>query len=159
MTEHSTPGGFPANSAPASGTARLVLAEVTSDPIDPARMREAVRVEAAGAVVTFEGVVRDHDAGRTVVALDYEAHPAAERLLRELLTDLAAELPVEAFAVSHRVGALAIGDLAFAVAVSAAHRKEAFAACAVLVDEVKARLPVWKRQQFADGTAEWVGAA
>lgn len=159
MTQHRTSGDAPGNAGPTPGVARLVLAEVTHEPLDPARLREAVRREAAGAVVTFEGVVRDHDAGRTVVALDYEAHPAAERLLRAFLTDLAAELPVEAFAVSHRVGALAIGDLAFAVAVSAAHRKEAFAACAVLVDEVKARLPVWKRQQFADGTAEWVGAA
>ena len=88
--------------------------------------------------------------------LEYEAHPSAAAVLREVAMEIASDPAVYAVAVSHRVGVLAIGDVALAAAVSSAHRAEAFAACAHLVDAVKARLPVWKRQIFADGTEEWV---
>ena len=104
----------------------------------------------------FCGVVREHDHGRAVAELEYQAHPTAEAVLREVASDIAAEPDVLAVAVSHRVGLLAIGDVALVAAVSSAHRREAFDACARLVDEVKRRLPVWKRQVFADGTDEWV---
>jgi len=138
----------------ASPTTALVA--VTADPLDLAAHEAAVADRAAGAVVSFQGVVRDHDHGREVTALEYEAHPSAERVLREVAAEIAADPAVHAVAVSHRIGPLDIGDVALAAAVSSAHRQAAFAACARLVDEVKARLPVWKRQLFADGTEEWV---
>lgn len=109
--------------------------------------------------MTFAGVVRDHDDGRSVNRIAYVAHPDAADTLRRIAEDVAARTEVEALAVSHRVGELAVGDCALAVAVSAAHRGQAFAAAALLVDEVKRLLPVWKRQVFTDGTDEWVGCA
>ena len=91
-----------------------------------------------------------------VTLLEYEGHPSAETVLREVAEEIAADPDVYAVAVSHRVGTLRIGDVALVAAVSTAHRAAAFAACARLVDEAKARLPIWKRQVFADGTDEWV---
>ncbi|UNX56433.1 molybdenum cofactor biosynthesis protein MoaE [Georgenia sp. TF02-10] len=120
---------------------------------------EAVGDDAAGAVVTFGGVVRNHDGGRAVSAIEYVAHPAAGQVVAQVAADLAVRFPVDAVAVVHRVGTLAVGDVALAVAVSAAHRAEAFAAAAELVEEVKRRLPVWKRQVFPDGGHEWTGSA
>jgi molybdopterin synthase catalytic subunit len=112
--------------------------------------------KAAGAVVSFAGVVRDHDGGRGVTELEYVGHPSAQDVLVGLAAEFAARPELRAVAVSHRIGMLGIGDVALACAVSAAHRGEAFAACAELVDEVKRRLPIWKRQVFADGEEEWV---
>lgn len=137
-------------------TGRTTYVAVTTDPLDLAAHEAAVAERRAGAVVSFQGVVRDHDHGRTVSRLEYEGHPSAEDVLREVATEIAAGPDVYAVAVSHRVGALAIGDVALVAAVSTAHRAAAFAACARLVDEVKSRLPVWKHQVFADGTDEWV---
>lgn len=89
--------------------------------------------------------------------MEYSSHPAAGDVIKRVVADVAAAHPeVYAVAVSHRIGPLAIGDSALACAVSAAHRAEAFAACAALVDEVKLHLPIWKRQEFADGSEEWV---
>ncbi len=133
-----------------------MIATVTDAPLDLAAHEQAVADPAAGAVVSFAGVVRDHDGGRTVTLLEYESHPSAEAVLKEVAAEIAADPQVRAVAVSHRVGVLRIGDVALAAAVSTAHRAQAFDACARLVDEVKARLPVWKRQAFADGTEEWV---
>ncbi|WP_246656711.1 molybdenum cofactor biosynthesis protein MoaE [Dactylosporangium vinaceum] len=116
----------------------------------------AVAHPAAGAVVSFAGVVRDHDGGRGVVELEYEGHPSAAGVLAEVAAEIAADPAVRGIAVSHRIGRLEIGDVALAAAVSTAHRAEAFALCARLVDEVKARLPIWKRQVFTDGEEEWV---
>jgi molybdopterin synthase catalytic subunit len=116
----------------------------------------AVADPRAGAVVSFQGVVRDHDHGRDVTLLEYEGHPTAEAVLRQVAEEIAADPDVYAVAVSHRVGELKIGDVALVAAVSTAHRAAAFAACARLVDEAKARLPIWKRQVFGDGTEEWV---
>ena len=134
----------------------VVLAEVRDMPLDLAAHEKAVAEARAGAVVSFQGVVRDHDQGRGVTLLEYEGHPSAEAVLREVAAEIAADPDVYAVAVSHRIGTLAIGDVALVAAVSTAHRAAAFAACARLVDEVKARLPIWKRQVFADGTDEWV---
>jgi molybdopterin synthase catalytic subunit len=133
-----------------------VTASVTTDPLDVADHEKAVADPAAGAVVAFQGVVRDHDHGRAVTLLEYEAHPSAQAVLAAVAAEVAADPAVCAVAVSHRVGRLAVGDVALVAAVSTAHRAAAFAACARLVDSVKARLPVWKRQVFADGTEEWV---
>jgi molybdopterin synthase catalytic subunit len=129
---------------------------VTTDRLDVASHERAVDDRAAGAIVSFAGVVRDHDGGRGVVELEYEAHPNAGVILAEIAAEIAAEPAVYALAVSHRVGRLEIGDVALAAAVSTAHRADAFRVCARLVDEVKARLPVWKRQVFTDGDEEWV---
>jgi molybdopterin synthase catalytic subunit len=135
---------------------QVVLAEVSEQPLDVAAHEAAVDRGSAGAVVTFRGVVRDHDGGRPVTAIEYLAHPTAPTVLKELAAELAERTDCEAIAVTHRVGGLAVGDAAIVVSVSAAHRQEAFAAASLIVDEVKHRLPVWKRQQFPDGTDEWV---
>ncbi len=135
---------------------RLALAEVTDVPLDLTAHEKLVGDRAAGAVVSFAGVVRDHDHGRRVVSLEYVGHPSAQEILDEIAADFAAKDGVEAIAVSHRTGPLQIGDTALACAVSTAHRAEAFVLCADLVDEVKRRLPIWKRQVFDDGTDEWV---
>jgi molybdopterin synthase catalytic subunit len=144
-----------------TGTGAAVLrAEVGEAPLDVAEHAALVDQAAAGAVVTFAGVVRDHDGGRAVRGLEYSAHPTAGKVVADVAADVAARSAgVRAIAVSHRIGPLVIGDVALACAVAADHRKEAFAACAELVDEVKRLLPVWKHQLFADGTDEWVGSA
>jgi molybdopterin synthase catalytic subunit len=133
-----------------------ITTEITDQPLDIAVHERAVTRRAGGAVVSFCGVVRDHDHGRDVRSLEYEGHPSAVDVLAEVAAEIAADPAVYAVAVSHRIGKLEIGDVALAAAVSTAHRAEAFAACARLVDEVKKRLPIWKRQVFADGTEEWV---
>lgn len=133
-----------------------MIVAVTSSPLDLAAHEAAVADPRGGAVVSFQGVVRDHDGGRSVVSLDYEGHPSALAVLREVAAEIADDPEVYAVAISHRVGTLKIGDVALVATVSTAHRAAAFAACARLVDEAKARLPIWKRQVFADGTEEWV---
>jgi len=121
---------------------------------------ELVAHQAAGAVVGFAGVVRDHDGGRTVTRLEYSAHPSAQQTLADVAAEIAADCHgVRAIAVSHRIGTLQIGDAALVAAVAADHRGTAFETCARLVDTVKARLPVWKHQFFADGSDEWVNSA
>jgi len=134
----------------------VTIAEVVDRRLDLAAHEAAVAERRAGAVVSFQGVVRDHDHGRSVTLLEYEGHPSAADVLRQVAEEIAADPAVYAVAVSHRIGKLEIGDVALVAAVSTAHRAAAFAACARLVDEVKARLPIWKRQLFADGTDEWV---
>ena len=145
------------SAAPADPRTVVLRAAVGTDPLDVAEHAALVDGPARGAVVTFAGVVRDHDHGRSVTSLDYEGHPSASGTVERVAAEVAARFPgVQALAVSHRVGSLAIGDVALACAGAAAHRREAFDACSELVDEVKRALPVWKRQVFADGTEEWV---
>ena len=132
------------------------LAVISTGPIDETAVRAAVDSAASGAVVTFHGVVRDHDGGRGVSALDYRGHPEAERFLAECVRRIADETGV-AVAAAHRVGELRIGDVALFAAASAAHRAEAFDACERLVDLIKQEVPIWKRQHFSDGVSEWVG--
>ncbi|OHV06556.1 molybdenum cofactor biosynthesis protein MoaE [Mycobacterium talmoniae] len=135
-------------------------AVVTEQPILLSEHEELVGGPGAGAVVGFVGTIRDHDRGRQVLRLEYSAHPSAQRVLAEVLAELAEDcVGVRAIAASHRVGPLPIGAAALVAAVAADHRQAAFATCAQLVDLVKARLPVWKHQFFADGTDEWVGCA
>lgn len=139
--------------------AKVLLAQVGEETIDADRIRALVNLREAGAVVMFSGDVRDHDHGRAVTSLTYEVHPTAQSVLLEVAQQIAAEHPVLAIAVVHRVGPIAIGESALVAAVSSAHRGEAFAACSALVDLTKERLPVWKHQVFADGTDEWVNCA
>ncbi|MEV0946143.1 molybdenum cofactor biosynthesis protein MoaE [Rhodococcus sp. NPDC049939] len=133
-----------------------LLAQISDQPLDPGAVDAAVAGPEHGAVVVFTGVVRDHDGGQSVSALEYQAHPEAERFLRTICDEVAAStgLPVAAI---HRVGSLTIGDLAVVAAAAAPHRAEAFAACAELVERIKHEVPIWKRQTFADGASEWVG--
>lgn len=131
-------------------------AVITMDRIDEHAVRAAVDAPDCGAVVLFCGVVRDHDHGRSVVSLDYQAHPDAERFLAECCATVAEQTGL-AVAATHRVGSLTIGDVALYAAASAPHRKEAFDACERLVELIKHSVPIWKRQQFTDGASEWVG--
>jgi len=138
----------------------VVRAALTDRPIDLTEHEAAVAHRSAGAVVSFAGVVRDHDGGRTVTRLEYSAHPSAAQVLADVAASIAADGEgVRAIAVSHRVGALEIGDAALIAVVAADHRGAAFQTCALLVDRVKEQLPVWKHQFFADGADEWVNSA
>ena len=139
-----------------STAAGPIIARVVDAALSVAEHEDAVADKAAGAVVSFAGVVRDHDGGRGVTELEYVGHPTAQDVLIELAGEFAARPELHAVAVSHRIGMLGVGDVALACAVSAAHRGAAFTACAELVDEVKRRLPIWKRQVFTDGEEEWV---
>jgi molybdopterin synthase catalytic subunit len=132
------------------------FALITSEPIDRAAAEAFVTTPADGALVVFEGIVRDHDHGASVHALDYEAHPDAQRFLDAVCAEIAETTGLRVAAV-HRIGALSIGDVALVAAVASAHRAEAFAVCGRLVDLVKERTPIWKRQHLAEGTTEWVG--
>lgn len=132
------------------------FALITGEPIDRASAEAFVTTRADGALVVFEGIVRDHDHGAAVHALDYEAHPDAQRFLDEVCAEVAEESGLRVAAI-HRVGALKIGDVALVAAVASPHRADAFAVCGRLVDLVKERTPIWKRQHLASGTTEWVG--
>jgi molybdopterin synthase catalytic subunit len=133
-----------------------VLCRITAEQLVPDDHLTAVSRSGAGAAVLFAGVVRDHDHGRDVVSLEYVAHPTAADVLRDCLTEIASDPRIYAVAASHRIGRLRVGDAALVAAVSGAHRGEAFAAGERLVELVKKRLPIWKRQVFSDGTDEWV---
>ncbi len=137
---------------------RVLLADVVDRVVTVDEVAAAVATDQDGAVVTFAGVVRDHDDGKGVTALDYERHPSAGDVIAEVARTIAAEHPEVRIAVLHRVGALGIGDVALAAAVASPHRAEAFAACGALVDLVKERVPIWKHQRFTDGSDEWVAA-
>jgi len=145
---------------PAPAAPVVVRAALTDEPIQLAEHEELVSHRSAGAVVGFVGVVRDHDGGRQVLRLEYSAHPSAGEVIADVVSEIAAQASgVRAVAASHRIGTLQIGEAALVVAVAADHRQAGFASCAQLVDAIKARLPVWKHQFFADGTDEWVGSA
>lgn len=139
---------------------RILRAALVDGPISLTEHEELVANDAAGAVVGFSGVVRNHDSGRDVARLEYSAHPLAEQTLFEVLAEVAGTASgVRAMAASHRIGSLRIGDAALVAAVAADHRAAAFQTCAHLVDAIKERLPVWKHQFFVDGTDEWVNSA
>lgn len=160
----------------------IVHAVLSADPISVEQAIAAVESDTAGAVVSFSGVVRNHDGGKQVSRLSYSAHPTAHQVMADVVARLVAEHSVPASGqapdgspddgaesagerqqpvriwAAHRIGMLEIGDPALVCAVSAAHRGQAFEVCAELVDRIKAQVPIWKEQFFADGTVEWVGA-
>ena len=137
-------------------TVTTVLCEISTEPLSVDAHQAVVAGPASGGIVVFSGVVRDHDHGRPVVSLEYVGHPSATEVLRACRDEIAADPRVHDAAVSHRIGHLQVGDAALVAAVSAAHRAEAFEACEQLVNLVKQRLPIWKRQVFPDGSDEWV---
>ena len=137
----------------------LVYAVVTDATVHIQELSKLVANPHSGAVVTFCGDVRDHDGGKEVASLLYEIHPSAPEQIKLITESIMGRFEIEKVAVAHRYGDIAIGETAFAVAVSAAHRPAAFDACAAIVDEVKAKLPIWKHQKFTDGSDEWVNCA
>jgi len=138
-----------------AGVVRLV--GIRDLPLSVDEVLAAVADPAAGGTTVFIGTVRSSDGGREVVSLQYEAHPDAIVVLQEVAKEVAEKHDAIAVAAVHRTGLLAIGDLAVVVAVAAGHRGEAFAAGKELIDEVKARVPIWKQQSFTDGAVAWVG--
>ncbi|MGW1838919.1 molybdenum cofactor biosynthesis protein MoaE [Streptomyces sp. BBFR2] len=151
-----TPGRDHPGERAAADPVRLLAIRET--PLSVDEVFAAVGDAAAGGTALFVGTVRSHDGGTDVDGLGYSAHPTAEAELRRVAEKVAADFPVRALAAVHRVGDLAVGDLAVVVAVSCPHRAEAFAACRRLIDDLKATVPIWKHQTFSDGTEEWVGA-
>ncbi|AJT64518.1 molybdenum cofactor biosynthesis protein MoaE [Streptomyces chattanoogensis] len=134
---------------------RLIALRDTALSVD--EVFAAVGDAAAGGTALFVGTVRSHDGGADVEGLGYSAHPSAEAEIRRIAEKVVADYPVRALAAVHRVGDLAIGDLAVVVAVSCPHRGEAFEACRRLIDDLKHQVPIWKHQTFTDGAEEWVG--
>ena len=129
---------------------------IVDQDIDPLALRRRLVHPQAGGVVVFEGVVRDHHQGKAVRHLHYEGYrPLAEATGEHLLNAARARWPVFAAVGCHRLGHLEIGGMAVWIGVACAHRGDAFAACAWIMDEVKARIPIWKRETFADGSVAW----
>jgi len=133
------------------------LVDVRDEPLDITEVYDAVADDGAGAVVLFVGAVRDHDGGKEVDGIGYSAHSRVLPTLTEIATQVVEGTPVRGLAVVHRLGDLDIGELAVVAAVSAPHRPEAFEVCRVLIERLKAEVPIWKHQVFDDGTDEWVG--
>ncbi|MEX0701030.1 MAG: molybdenum cofactor biosynthesis protein MoaE [Planctomycetales bacterium] len=130
---------------------------LTREPIDHAALTESVRTADCGAVVLFLGTVREMTGDRRTLALDYEAYPAmAEAELAKLETEARAQWTLGDVAIVHRLGRLELGEISIAIAVAAPHRDAAFEAGKFLIDELKVRVPIWKKENWADGTTEWV---
>ncbi|MFJ9849738.1 molybdenum cofactor biosynthesis protein MoaE [Streptomyces sp. NPDC101150] len=151
----SRPGRDHPGEQAAADPIRLIAVRDTALSVD--EVFAAVGDAAAGGTALFVGTVRSHDGGADVDGLGYSAHPSAEAEIRRIAEKVVAEYPVRALAAVHRVGELAIGDLAVVVAVSCPHRGEAFEACRMLIDDLKHQVPIWKHQTFSDGAEEWVG--
>jgi molybdopterin synthase catalytic subunit len=137
----------------------MITALVSASPISASTYGALVASDAFGAVVTFSGDVRNVDQDKEVISLTYEIHPSAQEVLLTIVTQVADKYDLGNVAVVHRYGAIEIGESAFVVAVSAVHRGPAFLACSELADQVKARLPIWKYQVFADGSDQGVNCA
>lgn len=134
----------------------MIVGFITGQPIDLAPLLAAVQSPDRGGVATFVGLVRNHHGGREVLRLDYSAYgPMAEAECGRIVAEAESRWAV-AVTLQHRTGSLAIGDAAVAVVAASAHRDEAFAACRYVIEEVKRRVPVWKREFYADGTVAWV---
>ena len=130
--------------------------EITTEPLDPGPLVEAVRRDESGAIALFYGVVRNENLGRNVLWLEYDAYPEmAIKKMREVADEVRAKFPVTGVGVLHRIGRLEIGETSLLVAVSSGHRKEAFEACHYAVDRIKQIVPVWKKEVF-EGGEEWV---
>ncbi|MFJ9390939.1 molybdenum cofactor biosynthesis protein MoaE [Nocardioides sp. NPDC101246] len=141
---------------PKNGAVKLL--DIRETPLDVTEVLDALDDDASGGVTLFVGRVRDHDGGKGVTGLDYQAHPTALARLADVAEKVAADHGVAGVAAVHRTGHLDIGDIAVIVATASGHRGEAFAASRDLIDTLKAEVPIWKHQVFTDGTDEWVGA-
>lgn len=138
----------------------MVFTDVTADPIDPAAVLDRVGAHEDGAVLLFLGVVRNHAEGRPVDGMRYDAYDAMARsVLAEIAQETAERHGVERIAVVHRVGDLELGEISVAIAVSSPHRDESYAANREIIEEIKKRLPVWKKEHYVDGDSAWVGGS
>lgn len=134
--------------------------QLSTAPLDPAALSQALLDLRAGAYVEFQGWVRNLNEGRPVVALEYDAYgPLAEKEGARILAETAERWPILGAACVHRTGRLALGDLAVWVGVTAAHRAAAFEACRAIIDQTKARVPIWKKEHYASGATEWINCA
>lgn len=134
--------------------------QLTDNPIIPSVLMEGIRDERAGACVTFEGRVRNHNDGREVEALNYEAYgPLAQKEGERIVGEARERFQILGALCVHRTGSLSLGDIAVWVAVTSAHRGAAFEACRYIIDEIKGRLPIWKKEHYAGGASEWVNCA
>jgi molybdopterin synthase catalytic subunit len=134
------------------------LVDLRETPLDVGEVVDALGDDASGGLTLFVGRVRDHDGGKGVTGLDYSAHPSALDKLHEVCEQVASAYDVHGVAAVHRVGTLAIGDVAVVVATTSAHRGTSFDASRELIDTLKAQVPIWKHQRFSDGSEEWVGS-
>lgn len=137
--------------------ASRMLVDIRDTALSVDEVLAAVDDPTAGGVVSFTGLVRASDGGRVVTSLEYSSHPSALAVMTSVVSAVASSVPVVRVAAVHRVGLLEIGDVAVVVAASAAHRDQAFEAARRLIDDIKASVPIWKHQRFADGSEEWVG--
>jgi molybdopterin synthase catalytic subunit len=140
-----------------AGEAVSEAASLSKAPLDVAALRAFVSDAGAGAILVFEGTVRDHSEGLTgVIALEYEAHPSmALKVLSGIVADARAAFPLRKVATVHRLGRVELGEPTIVIAVSAAHRDEAYRASRYLIDRIKHEAPIWKREICADGTSAW----
>jgi molybdopterin synthase catalytic subunit len=133
------------------------MIQLTRDPLDHAALTDQVRRSDCGAVVTFLGTVRDLTGERCTVALDYEAYPGmAEKKMAEIERETRGRWPVGEMVMVHRLGHLDVGEVSVAVAVSCPHRGQAFEACRFAIDRLKELVPIWKKENWADGSTQWV---
>lgn len=138
---------------------QVVFATVTEEPLEPmlAQAKQATMTQQMGALVVFDGIVRNHDHGQAVAGLSYSAHPQASAFLTQVLDGVTGEIRGVRLWAAHRVGTIPIGQSALTVLAAAAHRGTAFEACQLAADRIKAQVPIWKEQELADGSIEWVG--
>jgi len=134
--------------------------KLCSDPIDASEWGSPLVDDGAGAYLTFEGWVRNRNDGRDVVGLEYEAYVVlAEKEGQMILAEAEAQFPIRGARCVHRVGVLDLGELAVWVGVTSEHRGAAFDACRYIIDAVKSRVPIWKRERYADGSTSWINSA
>ncbi|WKD59471.1 molybdenum cofactor biosynthesis protein MoaE [Corynebacterium caspium] len=154
---HNSPHNDPAYVAAQTG--KVIGTQITTEALEKlaAQARRDTVTAAMGAVVVFEGVVRDHDGGQRVLNLTYTCHPTAEAQMAAVVAELSQKHPRTRIWAAHRIGELEIGEIAFLVVVAAAHRGDAFAACSETTDRIKAEVPIWKEQKLVDGASQWVG--
>ena len=130
---------------------------ITDEPLDTGALIDSARRDTCGAVASFIGVVRNHDGGDSVDAIEYSSHPSSQQILRDIVMEFKDRPGVHRIVAWHRVGHLEIGEDAMVVAVAAEHRAQAFRAVEAIVEEVKAKLPIWKKQELTDGSHNWSG--
>ena len=130
---------------------------ITDEPLDSGALIDSARRDTCGAVASFIGVVRNHDGGESVDAIEYSSHPSSQQILRDIVMEFKDRPGVHRIVAWHRVGRREIGADAMVVAVAAEHRAQAFRAVETIVEDVKAKLPIWKKQELTDGSHNWSG--
>lgn len=134
-----------------------VHTRISTEPLHLASAHRMVMNDRCGAIASFTGVIRNHDGGKAVDGIEYSSHPSAEDILHQIATQYLGRPGVHRIVAHHRVGSLVVGDIALLVVVAAEHRAQAIGATEGIVEEIKARLPIWKKQHFSDGHHAWTG--